>query len=122
MSKADHLAAYAEGWTTGTINTILSALADDFVLDDPNHGRVAKNDMPAYLEGMKATVSELRGGKKESQLLELTEVVTGEEEGILTAWCWWTAPGTAIAGSGLIKVSDSGIVSERLTYYTALPG
>lgn len=122
MSKADHLAAYAEGWTTGDSDKIISSLADNYVLDDPNRGRVAKGEMAAYLDGMKAAVSELRGGKDEDQLLDLTEVLTGEEDGVLTVWCWWTAPGTSIAGGGLIKVSDDGVVSERLTYYTALPG
>ncbi|MEO3427257.1 nuclear transport factor 2 family protein [Pelagibius sp. CAU 1746] len=120
MSKADHLAAYAEGWTTGNSDKILSALSDSYVLDDPNHGRVAKGDMAAYLDGMKATVEELRGGKAEAHFLSLTEVLTAEADGELTAWCWWTAPGTGIAGSGLIKVADDGVVSERLTYYTAL--
>jgi hypothetical protein len=120
MSKADHLAAYAEGWTTGNTDKLLSALADNYVLDDPNHGRVAKGEMAAYLDGMKATVSELRGGKEEAQFLSLSEVLTGEEDGELTAWCWWTVPGTSIEGGGLIKVSDDGVVSERLTYYTAL--
>jgi hypothetical protein len=122
MSKADHLGAYAEGWITGDGDKLMSALADEYVLDDPNHGRVAKADMAAYFEGMKAIVRELRGGKDGPQLLELTEVLTGEEDGILTAWCWWTAPGTDIAGGGLIQVSDNGVVSERLTYYTALSG
>jgi len=122
MSKADHLAAYAEGWTTGNSDKLVSALADNYVLDDPNHGRVAKGDMAAFLDGMKATVSELRGGKEEAQLLELTEVLTGEADGELTVWCWWAVPGTSIAGGGLIKVADDGVASERLTYYTALSG
>ncbi len=120
MSKTDHLAAYAEGWTTGNNDKILSALADNYVLDDPNHGRVTKGEMAAYLDGMKATVSELRSGKEEAQFVALSEVLTGEEDGELTAWCWWTVPGTSIEGGGLIKVSDDGVVSERLTYYTAL--
>ena len=120
MSKADHLAAYAEGWTTGNSDKIISSLADNYVLDDPNHGSVAKGEMAAYLDGMKATVSELRGGKDEGQFLALSEVLTGEEDGVLSVSCWWTVPGTSIQGGGLIKVSDDGVVSERLTYYTAL--
>ncbi len=120
MSKADHLAAYAEGWSTGNTDKIISALADNYVLDDPSHGRVTKGEMAAYLDGMKATVNELRGGKEEAQFLALSEVLTGEDGGDLTAWCWWTVPGTSIEGGGLIKVSDDGVVSERLTYYTAL--
>ncbi len=76
--------------------------------------------MAGYIDGMKATVSELREGREEAQFLALSEVLTGEADGELTAWCWWTAPGTGIEGSGLIKVTDDGVVSERLTYYTAL--
>jgi len=121
MSKADHLAVYAEGWTTGNADTLISALADTYVLDDPNHGRVTKGEMAGYLDGMKALVRELRGGKEEAQLISLTELALSEDGGLLTAWCWWSVPGTNIAGGGLIKVSDDGVVSERLTYYTALP-
>jgi hypothetical protein len=121
MSKADHLGAYAEGWTTGNTDKLLSALADNYVLDDPNHGRVTKGEMAAYFDGMKAMVSELRGGKEEDQFIALSELLTGEEDGVLSAWCWWAVPGTSIAGGGLIKVSDDGVVSESLTYYTALP-
>ena len=84
MSKADHLAAYAEGWTTGNSDKILSALAENYVLDDPNHGRVAKGEMAAYLDGMKAMVSELRDGKEEAQFLALSELLTGEEAGELS--------------------------------------
>lgn len=120
MSKAEYLAAYAEGWATGSRDKLISALADNYALDDPNHGRVTKGEMAAYFDGMKAMVSELRGGKEEAQFIALSEVLTGEEGDLLTAWCWWSVPGTNIAGGGLIKVSDSGVVSERLTYYTAM--
>lgn len=121
MSRSDHLAAYAEGWTSGDSAKILSALADNYVLDDPNHGQVSKGEMAEFVEGMKAVVAELRGGGGEQNLLNLTEVVTGDSDGTLTAWCWWEAPGTPIAGAGLIKVTDDGVQSERLTYYTKLP-
>jgi len=125
MSKADHLAAYAEGWTNGDRDKVVSALDDSYVLDDPNHGpnhgRVGKGEMPAYLDGMKAMVADLRGGAEEAHLVELTEVVTGEDDGVLTAWCWFSVPGTTIEGGGLIKVADGGVISERLVYYTALP-
>ena len=121
MSKADHLAAYAEGWTKGDSDKLVSALDDSYMLDDPNHGRVGKGEMPDYIESMKALVAELRGGAEEAHLVELTEVVTGEDDGVLTAWCWFSVPGTTIEGGGLIKVADEGVVSERLVYYTALP-
>ena len=44
MSAADYLGTYAEGWTNGDSETILSSTADQFVFDDPNAGNVAKGD------------------------------------------------------------------------------
>ena len=32
MSATEHLAAYAEGWTAGDLDTILEALSDGFVI------------------------------------------------------------------------------------------
>lgn len=52
--------------------------------------------------------------------MELSEVVTAENNGALIAWCWWTIPVTEIKGAGLIKVESSGVRSEVLTYYTKL--
>ena len=52
--------------------------------------------------------------------MELTELVTSEKDGVLTAWCWWEILGTLMKGSGLIKVTDNGVISERLANYTKL--
>jgi hypothetical protein len=122
MSSADHLGAYAGGWTNGDPAAILAATADGYVFDDPNAGRIAKADFDAYFAQLKDTVDAIRGGKPEKNFMDLTEVVTHEADGVVTAWCWWSIPGTDIQGSGLLKVSDDGVVSERITYYTALGG
>ena len=78
MSAADHLGAYAEGWTKGDGNTILKALSDDFTFDDPNAGRIAKGEFAEYLSGMKEIVRSLRGGNLPDPFMELSEVVTQE--------------------------------------------
>ena len=122
MSSADHLGAYAGGWTNGDAAAILAAVSDGFVFDDPNAGQIAKDDFEAYLAQVKETVESLRGGSDHPNFMDLTEVVTSEEGGVVTAWCWWSIPGTDIQGSGLIKVSNDGVISERITYYTALAG
>ncbi len=122
MSAADHLGMYAEGWTKGDADTILKAVSDDYTFDDPNAGKIAKSEFAEYLSGMKETVRSLRGGSLPDPFMALTEVITQEEEGILTAWCWWAVPGTEIQGSGLIKVGAEGVRSEVITYYTNLPG
>ncbi len=122
MSAADHLGTYAEGWARGDANTILKAVSEGYIFDDPNAGKIAKSKFSEYLSGMKETVRSLRGGNLPDPFMELSEVVTQEKEGEITAWCWWSIPGTDKKGSGLIKVGADGVRSEVITYYTKLPG
>jgi hypothetical protein len=122
MGAADHLGTYAEGWTKGDAGTILKAVSDDYTFDDPNAGKIAKSEFAGYLSGLKETVRSLRGGNLPDPFMTLTEVVTHEEKGVLTAWCWWAIPGTSIKGSGLIKIGAQGVRSEVITYYSKLPG
>ena len=120
MAAGDYLNQYAEGWTKGDAQIIVGSLADSYHLDDPNAGMITKQALPEYLAGMWQMVEGIRG-KTNDPLLEITEVVTQEEQGVLTAWVWWAVPGTPIQGSGLIKVADQGVLSERLCFYTKLP-
>ncbi len=79
-----------------------------------SQGRTAEDWLDAFLE-----VSVIEDVDK---FMEISEVLTDEKDGILTAWCWWAIPGTNIRGSGLIKVGSEGVRSEVITYYTKLPG
>ena len=117
MSAADHLGTYAEGWTKGDANTILKVVSDDYIFDDPNAGKIAKSKFAEYLSGCKETVRSLRGGNQFDTLIEFSEIVTQEKEGVMTAWCWWAIPGTDLKGSGLIKIGAEGVRSEVITYY-----
>lgn len=120
MSASDHLGLYAEGWTKGDSNLILKAVSNDYILDDPNVGNISKEKFSSYLDSMKDTVKSLCNGNLPEPFMELTEVVTSEENEILTAWCAWSVPDTNIKGAGLIKVNSAGVFSEVLTYYTTL--
>ena len=122
MSASEHLGTYAEGWTKGDADTILWTVAESYTFDDPNTGIISKNEFSNYLANLKETVSSLCGGTLPEPFMELSEVLTDEKEGVLTAWCWWAIPGTEIKGSGLIKVGTEGVRSEVITYYTKLPG
>ncbi len=121
MSAADYLGTYAEGWTNGDSETILRATSDSFVFDDPNAGKIAKGNFAEYMSGLREIVTSIRG-EHEGSFMELSEVVTKDDDDGLTASCWWEIPGTDIQGSGLIKVGDDGVQSERITFYTKLPG
>ncbi len=121
MSAADHLGAYADGWANGDADKIIGSLADSYVLDDPNEGKITKAEFANFLAGMKEAVASMRGEDHAGPFMELTEVTTNEDGGVLTAWCWWSIPGTALQGAGLIKVGDDGVRSEKLAFYTKLP-
>ena len=120
MAAGDYLNQYAEGWTKGDAQIIVGSLADSFELDDPNAGKITKQALAEYMAGMWQMVEGIRG-KTSDPLLEITELVTQEEQGVLTAWVWWAVPGTPIQGSGLIKAGAQGVLSERLCFYTKLP-
>ena len=122
MSAADHLGTYAEGWAGGVSDTILSAASESFFFDDPNAGKIAKTDFAKYFDELTELVASIRGSDYDGPFMELTEVVTKDEDGVLTASCWWAIPGTEMQGSGLIKIADDGVLSERIAYYTKLPG
>jgi hypothetical protein len=121
MSTADYLGKYAEGWTKGDAEAILKAVSDDYTFDDPNVGKITKSDFSNYLAGLRESARSKQSGRLPTSFMELSEVVTQEKDGVMTAWCWWSIPGTTMKGSGLIKVGATGVRSEVITYY-AKPG
>jgi hypothetical protein len=116
MNAADYLGAYAEGWTKGDATIILKAVSDDYTFDDPNAEKIGKSGFAEYLSKLKEGVRSA-GGSLPEAFMELSEVVTQDNEDVLTAWCWWVIPGTPLRGSGLIKVGVNGVRSEVITYY-----
>jgi len=119
MENAEYLGIYARGWTEGNLNILLQSMADEYVIDDPNAGRISKANFSSYFTAFKDQMDPMRD--KHRPFMEIGEVLTQEAEGVLTAWAWWSVPGTPIQGSGLIKVGNKGVLSERLAFYTKLP-
>ena len=120
MAASDHLSRYAEGWIKGDASIVVESADDTYYLDDPNAGIIPKAGFAEYLATFKGQVDSIRG-QSTAPYLELTEVITQAEGENLTAWAWWSVPETPIQGAGLIKVGPSGVLSERLTFYTKLP-
>jgi hypothetical protein len=106
MSRGEHLEAYAKGWQEGDIDTIMGSLADGYTFDVPNAGVIPKAGMVDYFAEFQNVVSEARGGQSDQAFMELSEIVTQDEGDTLTAWCWWSIPGT-----------DDGVKSEVITFY-----
>ena len=80
MSAEDHLGTYAEGWTKGDADIILSSVTEDYTFDNPNAGVIPKSDIVPYLAGLKETVASLCGGDLPDPFMELTEVITSDRE------------------------------------------
>jgi len=112
---SEHFDRYMEGWATGDVEMLLSACAEDFVLDDAIDGRFTKAELPAYFESLGDGV------------VKITDVVAEEVGGLETAWCWWSLEvptGTALVsqeGAALAKVGSDGVHWQKVTYYAREP-
>ena len=122
MSRAVLLKAYGRGWQAGDADAVLAVVAPDFVLEDPAIGTIPRNAFADYLKAFKIRIAALRpAGADERALMEFSEFAMAAGAGEDTAWAWWRVPSTSLEGGGLIKIGDTGIRLERLTYF-ATPG
>jgi len=114
------LEIYLEGWRTGDAEKSLNATVSDFFYDDPATGRIKRDAFVQFVEEFKAAGAELAGGDVPSPFLHYTDVtVSGANPA--TAWCWWCVTGTDFQGAAVIRFDDSGILSERIAYFTRDP-
>ena len=123
-SRGDYLGQYAEGWAQGDPNKIMEACAPSYQMVDPKFPRpILLRDFAPYFDSLQHQAeasARSEGHLPTHPFMELTEVVTQDDGHTLTAWCWWKIPGNGLEGSGLIKVTDQGVVSEKLAYHIGL--
>ena len=114
MSKRAELRAlYIEGWNTMNAEKLVSAVADEFLFDDPADPepvtKAALADyMPRWPERAKALGATFE--------FEMSDKVVQDRDGVLLERHWWKLAGTDPEGVALIKTTDDGVVYERLTY------
>ncbi|MFP6731916.1 MAG: hypothetical protein VCD50_17405 [Alphaproteobacteria bacterium] len=115
MSKrAQHRARYIEGWNSMDAGKLLSSTTENFVFDDPaDPAPITKVDLVRYMPVWVERAQRL-GGTFE---FDITDKVVMDEAGILLEWYWWQLTGIDVIGSAIIKTSDEGVFSERITYY-----
>jgi len=112
---SEHFDKFMEGWTTGNLEVLLSACAEDFVFDDAIDGRFTKAEFPAYFDSLGQGV------------VKITNVVTEELLGLETAWCWWSLESPVGAtlvsqeGAALAMVGRDGVHSQKVTYFAREP-
>jgi len=52
MDAGNYLNQYIEGWTKGDALILKGSLADSYYLDDPNSGKITKQAVGEYLNGL----------------------------------------------------------------------
>ena len=93
---------------------LLASITDDFVFDDPTDPEpITKATVADYMPVWPNKAAEL-GADFE---FDIIDKVVQDHEGILLEWYWWRLVGTDVEGTAVIKTSDDGVFSERLTYY-----
>ncbi len=115
MSRRAQLRAlYIEGWETMDAEKLVSAVADGFEFDDPADPEpVTKAMLVDYMPRWPAKAATLGG----AFAFDIIDKVVQDKDGVLLEWYWWRLAGTDVEGAAVIKTTDEGVVSERLTYY-----
>ena len=115
MSRRAQLRAlYIEGWETMDAEKLVSAVADGFEFDDPADPEpVTKAMLVDYMPRWPEKAESLGG----EFAFDIIDKVVQDEDGVLLEWYWWRLAGTDVEGAAVIKTTDEGVVSERLTYY-----
>ncbi len=116
--RVDYLTAYCEGWSKGDADMIRSAVADDYVWDDPAEGRVSKDGLGSFLPKFKEAIDRVRGGCPSTSYLTFSNWVVDRSQLTTTVWCSFAVPGTDIQGMSQIRVADKGVISEHRAYRT----
>ncbi|WP_120633621.1 hypothetical protein [Ruegeria sp. EL01] len=120
MTQREWLDTYLEGWRTGNPAQSLAATTADFFYDDPDTGRIKRSDFVQFFEDFMAAGAEMAGGRVPSPFLTYSDVTIVEgSPGI--AWCWWQVTGTEFRGTACICFDDTGVLSERIAYFTNAP-
>lgn len=121
MSVRQHIETYLKGWELGDGALSLSVTAQSFCYDDPNTGRIERDEFVQFVEDFKRAAVEMGGEKDATPFLQYSDVVIEDDELPATVWCWWQALGTELQGCALVKVGAEGVLHEKIAYFSRLP-
>ena len=121
MSLRQIIDTYLKGWELGDGALSLSVTAPGFCYDDPNTGRIPRDEFVQFVEDFKSAAVEMGGALNANPFLQYTDVVIKDDELPATVWCWWQAVGTELQGCALVKVGVEGVLHEKIAYFSPLP-
>lgn len=112
---------YLDGWRTGDAEKSYSTTAPGFTYDDPDTGLVQRDDFTDFFNDFKQAAADLKGSPVTEPFLTYSDTVMDTSGDVWTVWCWWHAVGTDFQGCAVIKADGTGVLSEKIAYYTPLP-
>ena len=121
MNLTQTIETYLKGWELADGELSLSATADSFYYDDPNSGRIPREEFVKFVNDFKLAAVEMGADEDAHPFLHYSDIVVKDDELPATVWCWWQANGTSLQGSAVIKVSGEGVLNERIAYFSRLP-
>ena len=121
MNLRQIIETYLKGWELGDGALSLSVTAPGFCYDDPNTGRIPRDEFVQFVEDFKSAALAMGGAKNAKPFLQYTDVVIKDDELPATVWCWWQAVGTELQGCALVKVGTEGVLHEKIAYFSRLP-
>ena len=122
MSIRQIIETYLKGWELGDGALSLGATANSFCYDDPNTGRIPRDEFVAFVEDFKRAAIEMGAAENANPFLRYSDIVIKDDELPATVWCWWQAVGTELQGSALVRVGEEGVLHEKIAYFSRLPG
>ncbi len=121
MSLRQIIDTYLKGWELGDGALSLSVTANSFCYDDPDTGRIPRDEFVQFVEDFKSAAVEMGGAPNANPFLQYTDLVIKDDELPATVWCWWQAVGTELQGCALLKVGKEGVLHEKIAYFSRLP-
>ncbi len=103
---------YIASWYEMDLEKLRSSTAPEFIFDDPAEPEpVTRSMLSGYMERWQT-----RTGNQNRWIL--SHEVRQDKNGILTDWEWWEVVGTGFCGAALVQTANTGVVFERITYFT----
>jgi hypothetical protein len=121
VSVRQIIETYLKGWELGDGALSLSVTAAGFCYDDPNSGRIARNEFVEFVEDFKRAAIAMGGAEDANPFLQYSDVVIKDDKLPATVWCWWQAVGTELQGSARVLVGAEGVIHEKIAYFSRLP-
>lgn len=121
MSIREAIDTYLKGWELGDGHLSLSATAPEFCYDDPNTGRIPREDFVEFVEDFKRAAVAMGGAVGANPFLLYSDVVIDDNQSPAIVWCWWQAAGTELQGCARVLVGEQGVLHEKIAYFARLP-